>query len=95
MLCLRSFPVATKYIDKWGGGGYQLFLMRFFRFTVPKNFIKKRFSASLNLGIEINRDKRGAGITIFRQIYFSHSGKKIRRGNLARFRKFLGVGGVS
>ena len=69
--------------------------MKFFRFTVPKNFIKKRFSASLNLGIEISRDKRGAGITIFRQIYFSHSGKKIRRGNLARFRKFLGVGGVS
>ena len=63
--------------------------MKFFRFTVPKNFIKKRFIASLNLGIEINRDKRGARITIYRQIFFSHSGKNIRRGNLARFRKFL------
>ena len=70
MLCFRSFPVATKSIDKWLGRGVSVFLMKFFRFTVPKNFIKKRFSASLNLGIEINRDKRGARITIYRRFFF-------------------------
>ena len=52
MLCFRSFPVATKCIDNWGGEGkYQFFLMNFFRFTVPKNFIVKHFTASLILDI--------------------------------------------
>ena len=58
MLCFRKFSVATKSIDKWwwGRGEYQFFLMNFFRFTVPKSFIVKHFSASLILGIEINSD---------------------------------------
>ena len=91
MLCFRSFPVATKSIDKWGGGEgeYQFFLMKFFCFTVLKNFIKKQFSASLNLGIEINRNRERRVSRFTDKFNFSHSTKKYRRGTLPHFRRIL------
>ena len=75
-------------MDKWEKGGSLTFFCRgFFCFTLPKNFIREDFTDSLFLGIWKKGDKKGAGITVYRQTYFSHSGKKFRRGTLPRFRK--------
>ena len=77
-------------MDKWEKGGSLTFFCRgFFCFTLPKNFIREHFTDSLFLGIWKKGDKRGAGITVYRQTYFSHSGKKFRKGTHPRFRKLL------
>ena len=51
LLCSRKIVVPTIFRDK-RGGEYHNFPMNFFCFTVPKNFLRERFSVSLISGIE-------------------------------------------
>ena len=51
MLCFRKMPAAKNFMDK-RGGEYQVFPLKFFRLTVPKNSISEPFSHSLISGIE-------------------------------------------
>ena len=52
VLCFRKFPVAKKFMDK-GGGGFQDFLSKVFRLTVPKTSVGgESFSVSLISGTE-------------------------------------------
>ena len=52
MQCFRNFPVAKKFTDKGGGGGYQDFPSKKYSLTVPKNFSGQSFTASFFSGIE-------------------------------------------
>ncbi len=50
--CFRLFTVAKKFMDKVAGGVYQDFPFKNFSLTVPKNFSRESFTASLIPGIE-------------------------------------------
>ena len=52
MQCFRNFPVAKKFMDKGGGGGYQDFPSKKFSLTVPESFAGESFTASLISSIE-------------------------------------------
>ena len=70
MLCFRKFPVAKKFMDKGGGGGDTIFHPKLFvsqcrKFRRGTCLCFRKSLVSKNV-----RDKRGAGITIFRQNYF-------------------------
>ena len=56
MPCFRKTPIAEKFMDKRGGGGFQDFLSKFFCLTEPKNSIGggEFFCVSLFWGIEKN-----------------------------------------
>ena len=51
VLCFRNFPVAKKFMDKWGGGSIRIFRRKFF-VSVPKNSVGEPFSMPLISGIE-------------------------------------------
>ncbi len=52
MLCFRTLPVAKKFMDKKGGGGFQEFRSKKFCLTVPKNSVVESLRLSLISGIE-------------------------------------------
>ena len=39
MLCFRKFPVAKKFMDRRGGGGYRDFPSKVFCLRVPNSFV--------------------------------------------------------
>ena len=69
MLSFRKFPLANKFMDKWGGGEYQNFSSKIFCLTVPKLFVGEPFSVSLNSGVENCYASEGY-ITFFRRKFF-------------------------
>ena len=69
MLCFRKIPVAKKFMDKTGGGGYQDFPSKNFCLTVPKTFVGESFSVSLIPGIEKLYASEGY-VTIFSRNFF-------------------------
>ena len=51
MLCFRSFPVATKCIDNWGGGGeVSVFSDEFFSFHSAEKFHSETLYCFTNFG---------------------------------------------
>ena len=67
LLCFGKKLISRSFMDKWGEERLSRFQSNVFSLSLPKKFVVKTLLCFRNFLVSKNvRDKRGAGITIFR-----------------------------